>query len=194
MRSRWLGATPGPSSSTTISAPSSARSTRTQIRESPGCAWRRCPSRFSTIRSIMIASAAITKGAVSSCSRRPATTSALAASSRTNAPTSTGTKIGSTTPAARRSRSSRSATMRSEPPGVRRDPARQVPCLVRRQIQVIALQGPRQPQDRGERRSQIVRDGLQEGALHRVGFAELFAGEPLAREVALQALGRAAAG
>ena len=72
--------------------------------------------------------------------------------------------------------------------GVLRDPRGDVPSLVHVQVEIVALQRQRQPQDRGQRCSQVVGDGLEERVLHLVGGAELFGQVSLASQIALELL------
>jgi hypothetical protein len=51
---------------------------------------------------------------------------------------------------------------------VRRDPSGQLADLLPSELDLVALQGDREADDRGERRAQIVRDGLGERVLHVV--------------------------
>ena len=81
--------------------------------------------------------------------------------------------------------------VRDEPvelPGVLGDAPRQVAHLVLLELQVVASHRDGQAQDPGERRPEVVRDGLQERVLHLVDDAEALRGLALQRQVALQLL------
>ena len=163
-------------------------STRTQIRASSGVCFAVFVSRLSTIRSTIARSAWIVSSGVSRSRRRCVASSELTTDSRTSAPTSSGRRTGRSTPPARRSRSSMSATRRSGPLGVRRDPASEVAGIVPVEVDLVPLERDGEPEDRGERRAQVVRDRLEEGVLQLVGLAQLVGGLPLRRQVGLERL------
>ncbi len=60
-----------------------------------------------------------------------------------------------------------------ELPRVPGDPMDEIQRVAVREVELALLERQRRPEDRGQRRSQIVRHGLQERVLHRVQRAEL---------------------
>ena len=80
-----------------------------------------------------------------------------------------------------------------EPPGVLGDPARQVAHLVVIEMQVLARHRDGETQDPGERRPEVVRDGLQERVLHLVDDAEALRRFSFQRSGRVRAPGRACA-
>ena len=66
--------------------------------------------------------------------------------------------------------------------GVRGDAAHQVERVLLRQLELRLLERERRAQDRGQRRPQVVRDGLQERVLHLVERAQPLRGLALAPE------------
>ena len=76
-----------------------------------------------------------------------------------------------------------------ELPRVRRDATRHVAGLVFGDLDVVALHRDRETEDRGERRAEVVRDGLQERRLHLVLDAQALRLRSLAFQITLQVLG-----
>ncbi len=71
---------------------------------------------------------------------------------------------------------------------VRRDPPRQVARLDRVELDVGSFEGHREAQDRRERRTEVVRNGLEERVLHVVQGSQAPRGLPLHLECAFELL------
>ena len=65
---------------------------------------------------------------------------------------------------------------------VRRDPAHEVEGVFPRQVELGLLERQRGPEDRGQGRPKVVRDGLEERVLHLVERAESLRGFTLPAE------------
>ena len=105
---------------------------------------------------------------------------------RTSAPTSVSSSLGVTMPRASRSRSSRFVTRRSSRRAFAGDAVGEVARVGLVELHVAPFEGDREAEDRGERRAQVVRDGLQERVLHLVERSETLGRLPLDVERALQ--------
>ncbi len=81
-----------------------------------------------------------------------------------------------------------------ELPGVRGDPVGHVARLDRFDLEIFAFEGDGEAEDRGERRAEVVRHGLQERGLHLVLEAEPFGLVALALERPRQLEGAALLG
>ena len=161
--------TPAPSSSTTSRMPSSCVVRAAQIR-----AVRRCVAR--RVREQVLDDAldlrrgrrrpAAARRRTAPRGRRAARTRGRA--SRTSAPTSVGLRCGVMMPRCSRSRSSRSESSRSSLRAFEAMRWSRSTASSRGEVHPGLLERDRRPEDRGERRPQVVRDGLEERVLHLV--------------------------
>ena len=163
--------------------------TRTHTGVPAGVCRAALASRFSTIRSTLGASTAISTGAV----QADGTLAEQLRPCVLDDPADQLAKIDTLTvgvevPLGERSRSSRLVSRR---PSLRALPASR-PSRSRTspaELLVAAVQGRRDPQHRGERRTQVVGDGLQERVLHLVQLAEVLGGGLLPLQGVRQPLG-----
>ena len=149
-----------------------------------GGVWRRAfATRFSTIRSTFAASSATRAGADVHLDRAPRRVLALLhrAAHELGQVDRAGAAATRCRAGGGRGRAGRPGAARacaSSPRSVGRGRRRRRSASRSERL----LEGERRPEDRGERRPQVVRDGLEERVLHRVELAELLGRLPLAPE------------